>query len=52
MSPDISKCLNKDCPKKDTCYRYTAKPSEMQTYFIDVKPDENGECEYYLKLTL
>lgn len=47
MSPDISMCMNEECPKKYTCYRYTSKPDEMQSYFVDMKPDEKGDCEYY-----
>jgi hypothetical protein len=47
MSPDISKCLNKDCPKKDTCYHYTVKPNEMQCYFLGVNPSDDGECAYF-----
>jgi hypothetical protein len=41
---DISKCLNKDCPLKEKCYRWTAPASYYQSY-ADFKPDENGECE-------
>jgi hypothetical protein len=46
MSPDISMCANEECPLKEKCYRYTAKPEMMQSYG-DFKPDENGECEYF-----
>lgn len=47
---DITKCTNKDCPLKETCYRWTAEEDEMQSY-SDFKPDENGECEYYWEVT-
>jgi hypothetical protein len=31
--PDISMCQNKECNMKESCYRYTAKPSEQwQSY--------------------
>ena len=47
MSPDITKCLGTDCPHKETCYRYTAKPSEYrQAYFMEA-PIKEGKCEYY-----
>lgn len=49
--PDITKCNNEECPKKDTCYRYTSKPNEMQSFFVDMKPNEKGECEYYWENT-
>lgn len=32
--PDISMCKDKNCPAKDYCYRYTALPSLMQSYFL------------------
>ena len=48
--PDITMCQNKECPLKDTCYRHEAKPNEMQPFFVDMKPDENGECEYYWEI--
>jgi hypothetical protein len=30
--PDISMCLNHSCSKKETCYRYKAKPDHYQSY--------------------
>jgi len=30
---DITKCNSEDCPVRDECYRYTAKPSDRQSYF-------------------
>ncbi len=47
MSPDITMCNNEECPLKDTCYRHEAEPNEMQSFFVDVKPNKKGECEYY-----
>jgi hypothetical protein len=52
--PDISMCKGETdkgfiCPMRDTCYRYTAKPSEyMQTYFAE-PPIFNKKCEYYME---
>jgi hypothetical protein len=47
MSPDIAKCWGTDCPYKETCYRYTSKPSEyMQSYF-SVPPFKDGKCDMY-----
>jgi len=47
--PDISMCEGKGCDVKNTCYRFTAKPSKfMQSYVMpDVPPIENEGCEYY-----
>ena len=47
MSPDITMCKGTDCPYKETCYRYTAKPCEYwQSYFIE-PPIKDGKCEMY-----
>lgn len=45
--PDITKCLNEDCPIKETCYRWTAIASEWQSC-AEFKYD-NG-CEDYLEI--
>lgn len=49
---DITKCVGKDCPLKDTCYRHTAPESCHQSYFTGT-PGEvvDGEfkCDYYWK---
>ncbi len=44
--PDISMCEGKGCDVKNTCYRFTAKPSKfMQSYVMpDVQP---GGCDLY-----
>jgi len=43
--PDISMCKRHDCPKAKQCYRFTAKPSEWQSY---ISPQVIGDqCEYF-----
>jgi hypothetical protein len=44
--PDIAKCIGTNCPQKETCYRYTAKPSDWQSYF-SVPPIKDGKCDMY-----
>jgi hypothetical protein len=41
--PDITMCSGNGCPIKDGCYRYYAKPSERQSYFIE--PPYNHEVK-------
>ena len=41
--PDIAMCDGEGCRKRQTCYRFTAKPDKAQTYF---KPDPKT-CEHY-----
>ena len=43
---DITKCDGKDCPVKESCYRFTAKASDYQYYFIE-SPIKDGKCEMY-----
>jgi hypothetical protein len=44
--PDITMCPGTNCPHKETCYRFTAEPSDYQAYFT-VPPLKNGQCEMY-----
>lgn len=44
---DITKCKGEGCEAKETCYRYTAKPSKYQSYFVQT-PIVNQGCEYYI----
>jgi len=44
---DITMCKGTDCPLKETCHRYTAPWSFLQSVFLDVPLEEDGTCEYY-----
>lgn len=47
---DITKCSGKDCPKKETCYRFTAKDGVWQSYFTIVPSEMKLKiftCEFY-----
>jgi hypothetical protein len=44
--PDITMCKGTGCPVKDECYRFTASPSDYQSYFVD-PPIKDGKCEMY-----
>ena len=51
--PDITMCKNDNCPLTVSCYRYNAKPSQLQSYdyfepIIDEVLDEI-ECKMYLE---
>lgn len=47
--PDISMCKGDECPIKESCYRFTAKPSEYtQSWFVDVPYSKVMErCDYH-----
>jgi hypothetical protein len=44
--PDISMCPGGDCPLKESCHRFTAKPSDYQTYFVDPPYIDDG-CDMF-----
>jgi hypothetical protein len=45
--PDITMCPGTNCPHKETCYRYTATPSEhRQAYFMEA-PIKEEKCDMY-----
>jgi hypothetical protein len=45
--PDITMCVGTNCPHKESCYRYTAKPCEhWQAYFTE-PPIKDGKCDMY-----
>lgn len=49
MPDDFCMCLGKECPIKEQCYLYRAKPSEYrQSYFSEV-PYKDEKCEFFVK---
>lgn len=43
-------CKGTNCPAKESCYRYTAKPNEfMQSWFME-PPIKDGKCEMYWEI--
>lgn len=49
--PDISMCINEECPLKQLCYRYTAPADEIYQAYGDFKYgiNKNGipECDHF-----
>ena len=43
--PDITMCINEDCPVKMTCHRYTATRSVPQSFAL-FKWDDTG-CDHF-----
>lgn len=43
--PDITMCEGTDCPVKEKCHRFTAKPDEYQAYFVDA-PGETKDGKF------
>ena len=47
---DISKCEGKECPIKETCYRYISKPDKFWRSYISTPYNkETNTCDYYWK---
>ena len=47
---EIAMCQGKDCPIRETCFRYKAKPNLYQTYLKDSPYDkETGKCPTFMK---
>lgn len=46
---DITMCQGKECPLKDKCYRYKAKPDEYQSYFGE-PPFKDGKCDHFWEM--
>ena len=46
MSPDITMCPGTNCPHRISCHRYTAEPSEYQSYFTEA-PVKDEKCDMY-----
>ena len=45
---DITMCSGHNCPKKETCHRYTANKSYWQSYFMEVPYNkEIDNCGFY-----
>lgn len=45
--PDISMCANRECPLRETCYRYVAKPNEYRQSYAKFEPTNETSCEHY-----
>lgn len=46
--PDISKCANRVCPKRNSCYRFISSSSEYWQSYTDFKFNEDGTCESFI----
>lgn len=48
--PDISMCKGDGCTIKETCYRFKAIPSGMQSYFTNSPVNDDGTCDYFMEI--
>lgn len=46
--PDISMCKNAECPSREQCYRFMARPDTWQTYNMLFAPPAGADrCEFF-----
>lgn len=46
--PDITMCEGTGCPRKETCYRFTATPTPMRQSYFSIPPvKKDGTCHHY-----
>lgn len=45
--PDISKCNNQTCVKREQCYRFTCEPSEFRQSYLDFEPTKNNKYVFH-----
>lgn len=45
---DITKCSNKDCKLKLSCYRWLVKANPYMQSYSHFKPDKDNKCNYFL----
>lgn len=44
---DITKCSGLDCQMKGNCYRFTAKPSDYQSWFMQHPLKIDNTCDEF-----
>ena len=44
---DITKCGDKKCPSRETCWRYTAPSSPLQSYGDFNRAENDEQCQDY-----
>lgn len=45
--PDITMCLDTECPQKERCYRFTAKPTPYRQSYFMFSPKSMDVCQYF-----
>lgn len=48
---DITMCDNKECPRRDSCYRFTAVPNPYRQSYWYPTPD-HADCKGYWLLEI
>lgn len=43
-------CSNQNCPSKNKCYRFMAKPDSYQTYSEFIVPKNRKKCDSFVPI--
>jgi len=47
--PDLTMCEGGECPLKEECYLYRAKPSEYRQSYFAKAPFKDGKCDHSIQ---
>ena len=47
--PDISKCKNTECSRRESCYRFTVPPDPLLQCYADFEPEIDNPLEFHCK---
>ena len=50
MDNDFTKCTGFECLKKDSCYRYTKPPEDLDYYADFIFEVKNNVCPYRIEV--
>ena len=48
--PDITMCLQDDCPMKGGCYRHEATPTSYRQSFAVFTPETATDCSRFMEI--
>jgi len=46
--PDISLCRNEECDRRESCYRFTAEPTDKYQSYAMFYVDGYGVCPFFI----
>ena len=49
--PDIPMCKDNSCTLKDKCYRFKAKKSKEQSYFLESPKKDDDKCRFFWEVS-
>jgi len=47
---DIALCINQTCPKRESCFRFMARPNPYYQSYGEFKPKPDGSCNMHYQI--